>query len=133
MRVPLKIIAIACISAVALSGCPLLNSFTIQIDNNANNIAVSLVRLVNFDAQENVTGNLLPVEVAPGVTRRVVVTMDEVGDADALKVRVESTNPQQPLSFSVTRVVDGGLAAGKTILVTVDGSPTQSVSIEVDL
>ncbi|HRK34589.1 MAG TPA: hypothetical protein PLJ47_08340 [Candidatus Hydrogenedentes bacterium] len=118
--------------AVSFTGCPLLNSFTIQIDNLGNNIAVTVVRLVNFEADENVTDNILPVDVGPGVTRRVVVTMDDAGDANALKIRVESTNPQQPLSFTVTRVVEGGLAAGKTVYVTVEGSPTQSVSVQVD-
>jgi len=29
-------------------------------------------------------------------------------------------------------VVDGGFAVGKTVFVTVEGSPTQSVSVEVE-
>ncbi|MDZ4860811.1 MAG: hypothetical protein SGI88_17685 [Candidatus Hydrogenedentes bacterium] len=126
------VFAIIMTMPVFLTGCPLLVSFTIRIDNNGENIAVTVVRLVNLESRDNVTDNLLPVEVSPGSTRRVLVMMDDAGDADAVKVRVESVNPQQPLSFSTTREVDGGLAAGKTIVVTVEGSPTQSVSVDVE-
>lgn len=115
-----------------MTGCPLLNSFTIEIINNGNNIAVTSIRLIDFEAQEDVSDNLLAEDVASGTTKRVLVLMDNVGTGDALKVRVESENPQQPISFAVTRKVNGGFAASKTVTVTVDGSPTQSVSIDVE-
>lgn len=93
---------------------------------------MSVIKLRDFNAQENVGGNVLLIPVQPGHTQLNFVSMDKVGDADALRIRVEGTNPQQPISFAVTRVIDAGFAAGKTVAVTVKGSPTQSVDIEVD-
>lgn len=124
---------VAIVSAIALTGCPLANGFFIRIDNKATDIAVSVIRLRDFNAQENVGGNVLLIPVEPGHTQLNFVSMDKVGDADALRIRVESTDPQQPIGFAVTRVIDGGYAVGKTIRITVDGSPTQSVSIEVEV
>lgn len=119
-------------TAMVLQGCPLANGFFVRIENNATDIAVSVIKLRDFNAQENVSGNVLLIPVQPGHTQLNFVSMDRIGDADALRIRVESTNPQQPISFSVTRVIDGGFAAGKTVTVTVTGSPTQSVSVSVD-
>ena len=108
------------------------DGFFICVENNATEIAVTIVKLRDFDAQENVGGNVLLLPVQPGHTQLSFVSMDNVEDADALRIRVEGTNPQQPISFAVTRVIDGGFAASKTVTVTVTGSPTQSVSIEVE-
>ena len=102
------------------------DGFFICVENNATEIAVTIVKLRDFDAQENVGGNVLLLPVQPGHTQLSFVSMD------ALRIRVEGTNPQQPISFAVTRVIDGGFAASKTVTVTVTGSPSQSVGIEVD-
>ncbi len=123
-----------CIAVVVVStsGCPLADGFFIRIENKATDIAVTAIRLRDFNAQANVGGSVLLLPVQPGHTQLNFVSMDRVGDADAVKVRVEGTNPQQPIGFTVTRVIDGGFEAGKTVTVTVTGSPTQSVDIEVD-
>ena len=119
-------------AASLLSGCPLANGFFIRIENNATDIAVTVIKLRDFNAQENVGGNVLVIPAQPGHTQLNFVSMDKVGDADALRIRVEGTNPQQPISFAVTRVINGCFAAGKTVTVTVTGSPSQSVDIEVE-
>ncbi|MCC6798347.1 MAG: hypothetical protein IT366_24755 [Candidatus Hydrogenedentes bacterium] len=119
-------------AAMVLQGCPLANGFFVRIENKATDISVSVIKLRDFNAQENVGGNVLLIPVQPVHTQLNFVSMDKVGDADALRIRVEGTNPQQPISFAVTRVIDGGFAAGKTVTVTVTGSPSQSVDIEVD-
>ncbi len=125
------LVLVAAAAAVLLQGCPLADGFFIRVQNDAADIAVTVVRLRDFDAQANVTDNLLRMDVEPGSSRCVFVPLGGAGDADAVKVRVESTNPQQPIGFAITRVVDGGFVAGKTIVVTIDGSPTASVSIDV--
>ena len=118
--------------ALSCSACPLLSGFFIRVQNNAADIAVTVVRLRDFNGQANVTDNLLRMDVGPGSSRCVFVPVGDVGGADAVKVRIAGTNPQQPIGFAITRVIDGGFAAGKTVTVTVTGSPTQSVGIEVD-
>ena len=120
------------IAAGSLSGCPPANGFFIRVQNDAVGIAVTVVRLRDFNGQANVTDSLLRMDVGPGSSRCVFVPLRDVGGADAVKVRVAGTNPQQPIGFAITRVIDGGFEAGKTVTVTVAGSPTQSVSIEVD-
>lgn len=127
----LALVLLVAIAVASTSGCPLASGFFIRIENNATDIAVTAIRLRDFNAQENVSGNVLLLPVQPGHTQLNFVPMITVGDADAVRVRVEGTNPQQPIGFAVTRVIDGGFEAGKTVTVTVEGSPTQSVSIEV--
>jgi len=117
--------------ASLFTGCPLANGFFIRIENNATDIAVSVVKLRDFNAQTNVSENMLQLPVEPGHTQWNFVSMDEVGSADALRIRVSGT-PQQPISFAVNRVIEGGFAVRKTIVVRVEGSPTQSVSIDVE-
>lgn len=119
------------IAVTQLSGCPLADGFFVRVENRAQDIGVTVVKLRDFDAQENVGGNVLLLPVQPGHTQLNFVSMDRVGEADALRIRVEGTNPQQPIGFAVTRVIGGGFAAGKTVVVTVNGSPTASVSIDV--
>lgn len=119
-------------TAMVLQGCPLANGFFVRIENQATDIAVTVIKLRDFNAQTNVGGNVLLIPVQPGHTQLNFVSMDKVGDADALRIRVEGTNPQQPISFAVNRVIDGGFAPKKTVTVTVTGSPSQSVDIEVD-
>lgn len=116
----------------ALSGCPLADGFFVRVDNRAADIAVTVVKLRDFNAQENAGGNVLLIPVQPGHTQLNFVSMDKVGAADAVRIRVEGTDPQQPIGFAVTRVIDGGFAAGKTVTISVTGSPTQSVDIEVE-
>jgi len=113
------------------SGCPLANGFFIRIENEATGISVTAIRLRDFNAQTNVNDNVLRLPVEPGHTQLNFVSMDKVGSADALRIRVSGT-PQQPISFAVTRLIDGGFVAGNTIVVRVEGSPTQSVSIDVE-
>ncbi|NUM54378.1 MAG: hypothetical protein HUU46_12090 [Candidatus Hydrogenedentes bacterium] len=129
-----RIVVATCVLVIVatLPGCPLANGFFVRIENKAADIAVTVVKLRDFDAQENVGGNVLLIPVQPGHTQLNFVSMDRVGSADAVKVRVEGTNPQQPIGFAVTRVIDGGFEAGKTVVVTVEGSPTQSVDIEIE-
>ena len=119
-------------AAGSLSGCPLANGFFIRIQNDATDIAVTVIRLRDFQAEENVTANLLRTEVDGGTTRSVFVPLRKVASADALRIRVNGTNPQEPIGFAITRAITGGFAAGKTVTVTVTGSPTQSVDIEVE-
>lgn len=115
-----------------LSGCPLVDGFFIHVINNAVDIEVSSILLRDFNARQNVSANLLCTPVAPESERNVLVPMADVDTADALRIRVEGTNPQEPIRFAINRAIDGGFAANKTVVVTVEGSPTQSVRIQVD-
>lgn len=132
MKRSMKWLFLGMVAVAAFSGCPLANTFFIHIDNQGNNIAITKIRLVNFETQEPVTGDLLQYDVPEGEQRTLLVSMDQVGTADMLRVTIEGTNPSNPLNFSTARKIDGGFAAGKTITVTVTGSPTQSVQVEID-
>ncbi len=106
--------------ACTLTACPNPEeTFTIRVVKSSDGIDVLSLAISNVGplGGADVTDNLLLRRIRPGRQRDVTVLLEDVGEGNGIGLVLDGAS-----SSRFAKVVDGGFAAGITVVVTVSGN-----------